>query len=113
MLWIDYFRERDTTQKHGRKQPYLLWIDYFRERDTTRGTEANGSDKLWIDYFRERDTTLLPSSALLCRCGLITLGNEIQLECTLNSCISSCGLITLGNEIQHQGAPQQSLLVVD
>ena len=56
--------------------------------------------QLWIDYFRERDTTnftffIAPSS-----CGLITLGNEIQLYGTEEALSISCGLITLGNEIQ-------------
>ena len=34
------------------------------------------------------------------RCGLITLGNEIQPVNVLDMRGDSCGLITLGNEIQ-------------
>ena len=36
------------------------------------------------------------------RCGLITLGNEIQRAVSVTSTIDSCGLITLGNEIQQR-----------
>ena len=35
MLWIDYFRERDTTERDIKLREAQLWIDYFRERDTT------------------------------------------------------------------------------
>ena len=35
MLWIDYFRERDTTKTSKKIMGLMLWIDYFRERDTT------------------------------------------------------------------------------
>ena len=55
-----------------------LWIDYFRERDTTRLADKLLRSKLWIDYFRERDTTILCRREVRHSCGLITLGNEIQ-----------------------------------
>ncbi len=35
MLWIDYFRELDTTKSILHTQGEVLWIDYFRELDTT------------------------------------------------------------------------------
>ena len=35
---------------------------------------------LWIDYFRELDTTAYGDGAIIYRCGLITLGNEIQFD---------------------------------
>ena len=53
MLWIDYFRELDTTPPFSSHNPYLLWIDYFRELDTTQSASVK----------------------LVSRCGLITLGN--------------------------------------
>ncbi len=56
----------------------MLWIDYFRERDTTNTTLAGAFVLLWIDYFRERDTTQRSTATFASRCGLITLGNEIQ-----------------------------------
>ena len=55
---------------------------------------------LWIDYFRERDTTALSVQDWMTRCGLITLGNEIQLAGIAFGKGYGCGLITLGNEIQ-------------
>ena len=36
----------------------MLWIDYFRELDTTLGATSKAKARLWIDYFRELDTTL-------------------------------------------------------
>ena len=80
-----------------------LWIDYFRERDTTWTGIDKSELKLWIDYFRERDTTRVAERVKLESCGLITLGNEIQLQADDAFLSSCCGLITLGNEIQ-QGA---------
>ena len=56
----------------------MLWIDYFRERDTTGQGATPDNDKLWIDYFRERDTTTIKRQGYQSSCGLITLGNEIQ-----------------------------------
>lgn len=29
----------------------MLWIDYFRERDTTTYDDDNLTEQLWIDYF--------------------------------------------------------------
>ena len=58
----------------------MLWIDYFRERDTTPCVIAEVKLLLWIDYFRERDTTAYGDGAIIYRCGLITLGNEIQFD---------------------------------
>ena len=46
-------------------------------------------------------------------CGLITLGNEIQLALLSSTSSSSCGLITLGNEIQPSGAKSLRCSVVD
>ena len=34
-----------------------LWIDYFRELDTTYNFKYRCEEQLWIDYFRELDTT--------------------------------------------------------
>ena len=34
-----------------------LWIDYFRELDTTGLLTFWAIEVLWIDYFRELDTT--------------------------------------------------------
>ena len=62
MLWIDYFRERDTTLRLSILSALLLWIDYFRERDTT------------AQHHRKADNS----------CGLITLGNEIQLPTSIS-----------------------------
>ena len=62
--------------------------------------KASTSQPLWIDYFRERDTTLTDPRLILHSCGLITLGNEIQLIAHYNPKGLCCGLITLGNEIQ-------------
>ena len=53
----------------------VLWIDYFRELDTTPPFCCINRYPLWIDYFRELDTTLLSSSSMRACCGLITLGN--------------------------------------
>ena len=77
-LWIDYFRERDTTLVMPMPNQQQLWIDYFRERDTTIILYKYIYQQLWIDYFRERDTTTLHLPEFTVRCGLITLGNEIQ-----------------------------------
>ena len=43
--------------------------------------------------------TILPARS----CGLITLGNEIQLVLRKEAYHRRCGLITLGNEIQQKG----------
>ena len=75
MLWIDYFRELDTTERTEKKISELLWIDYFRELDTTLRMILNYAIPLWIDYFRELDTTLQKNPLTLKCCGLITLGN--------------------------------------
>ena len=47
------------------------------------------------------------------RCGLITLGNEIQLDRNGLLVGLSCGLITLGNEIQQPVHEQRARIVVD
>ena len=60
--------------------------------------------QLWIDYFRERDTTRVAERVKLESCGLITLGNEIQLNIKRVRTDISCGLITLGNEIQRSAS---------
>ena|GEM_PF-2701332 len=39
------------------KYIHLLWIDYFRELDTTFASDEYEAVMLWIDYFRELDTT--------------------------------------------------------
>ena len=64
-LWIDYFRELDTTNGGMRVEPCELWIDYFRELDTTRCNLLSGLWELWIDYFRELDTTTKIFSKML------------------------------------------------
>ena len=51
-MWIDYFRELDTTQINARGVLMELWIDYFRELDTTADKTNSEIDVLWIDYFR-------------------------------------------------------------
>ena len=81
----------------------MLWIDYFRERDTTKQVYLTHEVVLWIDYFRERDTTFIIVSYCILSCGLITLGNEIQPSSSGHAVRGSCGLITLGNEIQPIG----------
>ena len=53
----------------------MLWIDYFRELDTTLFLYLLAVHLLWIDYFRELDTTCSRHLYMLARCGLITLGN--------------------------------------
>ena len=53
----------------------MLWIDYFRELDTTRWQNWKHFATLWIDYFRELDTTIYVYKFCNVRCGLITLGN--------------------------------------
>ena len=74
-LWIDYFRELDTTNCPPLDLTFRLWIDYFRELDTTRFYRSVNSHTLWIDYFRELDTTSRRRFTLVSCCGLITLGN--------------------------------------
>ena len=56
-LWIDYFREWDTTKSGDKVGLDMLWIDYFREWDTTDRRLPRQAFELWIDYFREWDTT--------------------------------------------------------
>ena len=75
MLWIDYFRELDTTYPPFPSMLGWLWIDYFRELDTTLPPRGGWWRKLWIDYFRELDTTVRTPRPLVNSCGLITLGN--------------------------------------
>ena len=75
LLWIDYFRELDTTIGCLYLTLYLLWIDYFRELDTTRYHLHTLTEMLWIDYFRELDTTWVEGRFDIKCCGLITLGN--------------------------------------
>ena len=65
--------------------------------------EVDSKGKLWIDYFRERDTTEVDKDRGRLSCGLITLGNEIQLNLGNDKPKLCCGLITLGNEIQQEG----------
>lgn len=74
----------------------MLWIDYFRERDTTGddiAIEKNGCRLIILG----NEIQLSTSEALtLLSCGLITLGNEIQLGYGDGAIIYRCGLITLG-----------------
>ena len=91
----------------------MLWIDYFRERDTTF---SETFDWLICCGLITLGNEIQPSnfsSSLLSRCGLITLGNEIQQAIYLNYQTKSCGLITLGNEIQLRLAFKGVSYVVD
>ena len=74
-MWIDYFRELDTTNTEKEATKGKLWIDYFRELDTTIKTSFEIGQVLWTDYFRELDTTLRGYKPPPASCGLITLGN--------------------------------------
>ena len=74
-MWIDYFRELDTTEVGEFVKVPVLWIDYFRELDTTPVYINGRQFPLWIDYFRELDTTPSDGQREVPRCGLITLGN--------------------------------------
>ena len=74
-MWIDYFRELDTTANGKVPSLEWLWIDYFRELDTTMRVYFGARLALWIDYFRELDTTVARDLQIARCCGLITLGN--------------------------------------
>ena len=77
-----------------------MWIDYFRERDTTTEkleVTAIGCGLITLgNEIQRKDIEKSPNF----RCGLITLGNEIQHHKMAVYEADSCGLITLGNEIQ-------------
>ena len=78
----------------------MLWIDYFRERDTTRVYHCFVLHSCGLITLGNEIQPIKVATFEAEGCGLITLGNEIQRSRAELLGSPRCGLITLGNEIQ-------------